>query len=274
MTEAVRKKNRMKLFRSIYNDKTVQFNDKPSISNANNSIYSQKLENHLKRAIKKHENTKKLRTILRSRKCKRSHLRETLKPMMNKTMPSGGFFSKDRSKSENPKKKVNFKNNERSLSSRPKTSRIKELKMNKTYSGFNEKRSKSTRNYNLRKMNSTDYGVRKRANSFKIRRKRMKLPREFQEELEKKQFRTQNFNSLPPSKIIDFIVKNRMSVMKNYKLFEGLKKLRNKNLLQKKKLSARKIEKASFKGYVYNDYHNSNTNNGYSRNVGGLFFYR
>lgn len=284
MTETARRVKRMKLFKSIYKDDKIKFKDTASSFDQKHSIYMQMYESGLKSAIERHENTLKLRRMLRSRKSRRL---PQGKSIMNQTLPSGNFTQKrsvsyDNGEGEQIEEITRSNSQDNYPLKREKTNFF-----NKTTLGFAQtpkNRSKSTRNYvknphpyieeSCLKRSESE---KKRPLSFRIKRNGVKknpLPLEFREKLEKLNFKTKNFNSLPNSKIIDFIIENRKSVKSDRKLFNGLKKLRNNNLLKDKSLFTRKIKIDSFKGYVYNDEHNSNTNNGYSRNKGGMFFYR
>jgi len=51
-------------------------------------------------------------------------------------------------------------------------------------------------------------------------------------------------------------------------------KLKVMNLLKNHEIHAKKYPGISRYEFVYNDYHTMSTNNGFSRNVGGVFFTR
>lgn len=239
-------------------------------------------EENLRRSVYKHRKANKLRNILRSRKCQRGCDSYLHAPNLNRTLPSnlhwGLSMDRDASSTKNRQHRGrNFQPVWTSLTNKKghRGGTSLSRRRNKVSSMNNRSMSSKYRRNRIANLNQNeDKGKRSKSFHIKTKARMGRLPSEFQDKEERNDFVNKNFYSLPKSRIIDFIIKNRGRVKSNKKLFKGLKKLRNNNLLKEKRQFTRKIEEPGSKGYVYNDYHSRNCSYGYGRSQGGTFFCR
>jgi len=74
--------------------------------------------------------------------------------------------------------------------------------------------------------------------------------------------------------VVEQIVQDGDVFLDNKNLLDSVYKLKNLDLLKGSEIRAKRYPGIVRYEYVYNDYHSMSTNNGYSRNVGGVFFTR
>ena len=147
----------------------------------------------------------------------------------------------------------------------------------KLNSSLSTRQSKNHRDSSFRKNKKKDDIQRARSFTQDLRDKRRQLeilPKEFRESFEKTKFKNKYLPRFEKGKMVEYLMRNRKLIMHDNKLLDGVKQLRKLRLLKAKSHQMVKNTPCSSKGYTQNDYHNSNTNNGYSRNVLGTFFYR
>ena len=76
------------------------------------------------------------------------------------------------------------------------------------------------------------------------------------------------------NKVVEELLGNEDKIMANKALLESIIKLRDMSLLKAKGPDFNRYKGVGKIDYVYNDFHTRSTNPGYSRNHGGLFYYR
>lgn len=74
--------------------------------------------------------------------------------------------------------------------------------------------------------------------------------------------------------VIDELIDKEDFIMTNPALLESIVKLRDMNLLKQNSPSVNRYKGIGKVDYVYNDFHSRSTNPGYSRNTGGVFYFR
>ncbi|CAD8070373.1 unnamed protein product [Paramecium primaurelia] len=88
----------------------------------------------------------------------------------------------------------------------------------------------------------------------------------------------ERINKVPKSTIrnhiIDSIVSDADLLLQRRELMTSIYKLKQLNLLKNKEFAVNRLPGVGKSSFVYNDYHTKSTNNGYSRNFGGVFYTR
>ncbi|CAD8103292.1 unnamed protein product [Paramecium sonneborni] len=88
----------------------------------------------------------------------------------------------------------------------------------------------------------------------------------------------ERINKVPKStirnQIIDSIVSDADLLLQKRELMTSIYKLKQLNLLKNKEFAVNRLPGIGKSSFVYNDYHTKSTNNGYSRNFGGVFYTR
>ncbi|CAK87002.1 unnamed protein product (macronuclear) [Paramecium tetraurelia] len=88
----------------------------------------------------------------------------------------------------------------------------------------------------------------------------------------------ERINKVPKStirnQIIDSIVSDADLLLQKRELMTSIYKLKQLNLLKNKEFAVNRLPGVGKSSFVYNDYHTKSTNNGYSRNFGGVFYTR
>lgn len=74
------------------------------------------------------------------------------------------------------------------------------------------------------------------------------------------------------NKLVEGLMRYRKTIEGQPKIYDGLLKLKNNELLKEKDCKIKAIKHWPTKGYIITDYHDKNTNDGYSRSHGGRFF--
>lgn len=76
------------------------------------------------------------------------------------------------------------------------------------------------------------------------------------------------------NKLIEGLVRYRKTIEGQPQIFNGLLKLKESELLKQKDNKITSIKHWPTKAYIYNDYHDKTTKDGYARNALGTFYYR
>jgi len=88
----------------------------------------------------------------------------------------------------------------------------------------------------------------------------------------------QRINSIPKTalknKVIEDIIEKEDDILRNPVLLESIIKLRDMKLLKQNSPGTTRYKGVGKVDYVYNDFHSRSTNPGYSRNTGGVFYFR
>ncbi|CAK94882.1 unnamed protein product (macronuclear) [Paramecium tetraurelia] len=88
----------------------------------------------------------------------------------------------------------------------------------------------------------------------------------------------ERINKVPKStirnQIIDSIVSDADLLLQKRELMTSIYKLKQLNLLKNKEFAVNRLPGIGKSSFVCNDYHTKSTNNGYSRNFGGVFYTR
>jgi len=74
--------------------------------------------------------------------------------------------------------------------------------------------------------------------------------------------------------VIEDLIDKEEFIMTNPVLLESIIKLRDMNLLKQNSPGVNRFKGIGKVDYVYNDFHSRSTNPGYSRNTGGVFYFR
>jgi hypothetical protein len=73
--------------------------------------------------------------------------------------------------------------------------------------------------------------------------------------------------------MIEGLMRYRKSIEGQPQLHDAMMKLKHINLLKNKRNKVKTTKHWPHKGYIYNDYHDKTTKDGYNRNALGTFFY-